>query len=104
MIRGACVLLAIAALAGCKRTKMATPEQCQRLLDHFAELKVAENPRAAALSAKDRDELREHVQAEMERDSDVHQVKYECVTEVTAAEYTCAVAAPTADRWSDCIE
>ena len=37
-------------------------------------------------------------------DPDVKQVKNQCQTEVTVAEYECAVKAPTAKAWNDCIE
>jgi hypothetical protein len=103
-MRAVGVFLAVLALVGCKHTVMATPDQCQQLLEHFIDLKVAEDPAAATMTPKDRAAVRERVTGEIQRDSDVQQVKYECVTEVTAAEYNCAIAATKASRWGDCIE
>lgn len=98
------VILGATCAAGCKHPEMATPPQCQSLLDHIVDLKLAEDPSTANLSPADRAARRTQITADLQTDSDVIQVKTQCTTQVTEAEYTCAIAAKTADRWSDCID
>jgi hypothetical protein len=89
---------------GCKRTEMASPAQCEKLLDRYIDLKLSEDPRAPALTSEARASLRATIAAAVLSDSDVRQVKTQCVTEVTEAEYTCAAVARTSKAWNDCIE
>ncbi len=104
----AAAALAVAApcigLCACSRTEMASPAQCERLLDRFIDLKLSEEPRAASMSSEDRARLRARIAGDVTTDSDVQQVKTQCQTEVTAMEYKCAIAAPTSKAWNDCIE
>jgi hypothetical protein len=83
---------------------MATPPECEQLLQHFIDLKVAEDPRGKGATDAARAELRIQISREVVSDSDVHQVQTQCLTEVTQAEYTCAMAAATARAWNDCIQ
>jgi hypothetical protein len=98
------LLLAVSAAVGCKRQAMATPSECEQLLQHFIDLKLAEDPRAKGASEAGRAELRTQISREILSDSDVRQVQTQCQTEVTQAEYSCAVAATTAHAWNDCIQ
>lgn len=100
----AALSLGICALCACKRTEMASPAQCERLLDRFIDLKISEDPRAASMSSEDRARLRGQIAADVASDSDVQQVKTQCQTEVTALEYKCAIAAATSKAWNGCIE
>jgi hypothetical protein len=93
-----------AATAACKRPDMASPAQCERLLDRFIDLKLSEDVAARAMSVEERARLRAKIATDVLGDSDVQQVKYQCETEVTRAEYECAVKAPTSRAWNDCIQ
>ena len=95
---------AILASVGCKRTQMASPAQCEKLLDRYIDLRLSEDPRAPALTSEARAILRAKIAAEVLSDSDVQQVRTQCETEVTEAEYTCATLARTSKAWNDCIE
>jgi hypothetical protein len=102
-VRAAAVIAALA-VAACKRTEMASPAQCDNLLNRFIDLKLSEDTRAPTMSPEDRAQLRAKIATDVSSDSDVHQVKTQCQTEVTAAEYRCAIAATTSRAWNDCIE
>lgn len=97
------VLFAIAGVA-CSKVPMASPAQCEKLLDRFIDLKLSEDPRARTMTSEDRAALRGKIAIEVLTDSDVQQVKTQCQTEVTEAEYKCAIAAPTSRVWNDCIQ
>jgi hypothetical protein len=88
----------------CKRTEMASTAQCEKLLDRFIDLKLSEDPRAPAMTSEERARLRGTLAAEVQSDSDVRQVKDQCQTEVTEAEYQCAIGARTSKAWNDCIQ
>ncbi|MGH7437589.1 MAG: hypothetical protein ACRENE_18075 [Polyangiaceae bacterium] len=92
-----------AAGAGCKRTEMASPAQCESLLERFIDLKLSEDKRAVSMSSEDRAHLRAQIASDVTSDSDVQQVTNQCQTEVTAIEYKCAIAAETSKVWNDCI-
>jgi hypothetical protein len=97
-------LLGAAGEVGCKRTPMASPAQCEKLLDRYIDLKLSEDPRARTMTSEARANLRGTIATDVLSDSDVQQVKTQCETEVTEREYTCAIAAPTSRAWNDCIE
>lgn len=94
---------AVACVAGCKRTDMASTAQCERLLDRFIDLELSEDPAARTMTSEDRARLRAKIATDALSDGDVKQVKYRCRTEVTEGEYECAVKAPTSRAWNDCI-
>jgi len=91
-------------LVGCKTQAMASPAQCEKLLERFIDLKLSEDPRARTMSAEERATLRGKIALEIQGDSDVRQVKDQCEAEVTEAEYACAVATRTSRAWNDCIQ
>ena len=96
--------LALLSAAGCKKTEMASQAQCDKLLEHFIDMKLSEDPRAPKMTSEDRAALRGKIALGVESDSDVQQVKNQCVTEVTASEYKCAIEAKTSRAWNDCIQ
>jgi hypothetical protein len=83
---------------------MASPAQCEKLIDRFIDLRLSEDPRARAMTSEARAALRGRIAAEALSDSDVRQVNTQCRTEVTETEYKCAIAAPTSRAWNDCIQ
>jgi hypothetical protein len=92
------------ALVACRRPAMASPAQCEKLVDRYIDLKLSEDPRARQMSSEDRARLRGTLATEVLSDSDVQQVEAECQAQVTEAEYTCAIAAASSKAWNDCIQ
>ena len=91
----AAVLVAVAAGA-CK--PKATPAQCDRLIERYAELVVREaHPDASAEIVKG---AQEQVKVEARGDDAFKN----CPSEVSRAEFDCAMAAPTADAVEKCLE
>lgn len=103
-LRLALVLGALLAASACKSRSMASTAQCAELFDRYIDLKLSESPGAASLSAEQRATRRAKIATEVLSDSDVQQVKTQCQTEVTSAEYDCAVKTTTSKGWNDCIE
>jgi len=99
----ACVVLALSG-AACKEASMASPAQCEKLLDRFIDLKLSEDSHARTMTSEDRAVLRGKIAMDVLSDSDVQQVRTQCQTEVTESEYKCAIAAPTSRVWNDCIQ
>jgi hypothetical protein len=101
------IIIALCALlfgVACKRPEMASAAQCEKLLDRFIDLKLSEDPRAPTMTSEDRAHLRGQIAMQVQSDSDVQQVKQQCETQVTEAEYRCAIQAPTSKAWNDCIQ
>jgi hypothetical protein len=96
--------LVVVAVVACKSAPMASAAQCERLLNRYIDLKLSEDPTASRLSTEDRAHLRGKIAMDVLTDSDVLQVKNQCLTEVTVAEYDCAVKAPSSRAWNDCIQ
>jgi hypothetical protein len=103
-IRRSCLVAGALLVAACKTQAMASPAQCEKLLERFIDLKLSEDPRARPMSTEDRATLRGKIALEVQSDSDVRQVKDQCEAEVTEAEYSCAVSARTSKAWNDCIQ
>jgi hypothetical protein len=96
LVRLVWLVASIGMLGGCK--KKVTQEQCDRLLDHFAELVVKEHaPDAGA----------DRIQAERdkERREAAHADEFKnCTSEVQTTEFDCAMNAPTSDAVIKCLE
>ncbi len=96
----AAIALAACALAGalaaCK--PKITPAQCDQLLDRYAQLVVTEKyPDAGPDRIKAE---QEHERAEARGDDAFKN----CSSEVSRAEFDCAMHAPTADAFEKCLE
>lgn len=98
-------LLACALVAGgaCDKTKMASTAQCERIRDRYVDLRLSEDPAAARMTTEDRAYFRGKLAAQVLSEPDVAKVNERCLAAVTEAEYDCAVKAPTAKAWNDCI-
>lgn len=83
---------------------MASAAQCERLLDRYIDLKLSEDAAAARMTTEDRARRKGQIAVQVLDDSDVKQVKNQCQTAISVAEYDCAVKAPTSKAWNDCIE
>jgi hypothetical protein len=98
------VLVAAASIGACKSQPMASAAQCEKLLDRYIDLKLSESPAARTMTDVDRAHLRGKIALDVLADSDVQQVKNQCETEVTEAEFHCAIKATTSRAWNDCIQ
>jgi hypothetical protein len=92
----AAAVACLAAAAACK--PKATPVQCDQLIERYAQLVVTERfPDASAAVVKTEQE-REKSEA---RGDDAFK---NCSSEVSRAEFDCAMRAPTADAFEKCLE
>jgi hypothetical protein len=90
------VTIALAFAAGCK--PKATGEQCEQLLDRYAELVVTERFADAGASQIKAEREREKSEA---RGDDAFK---NCSSEVSRTEFDCAMRAPSADAVEKCLE
>ncbi len=85
-----------ASLPACK--KKVTQEQCEQLLDRYAQLVV---------TAKMKDAPPEAVRAEQQREREAAKSDDDfknCMTELSTDDYTCAMGAKTPDALEKCLE
>jgi hypothetical protein len=104
MRRAGLLLLFGLAAASCKGRPMASAAQCERILDRYIDLRLSEDPTVLRMSTEDRANYKGKLALDVLSEPDAKQVKEQCQTEVTVAEYDCAVKAPTAKAWNDCIQ
>jgi hypothetical protein len=95
------VLGLVASGAGCKGK--VTKAECARIVEHFIDLKLKENPRYSTLTPALKATVRAQVKQEAESDPDVQQAENRCEEEITRQEFECASKAKTAAEWNDCI-
>jgi hypothetical protein len=91
----AAALLVLAA-GGCR--KRITREQCDALLDRYAELVVREQRPDASVADIQKEQQREREEA---RSDDAFR---NCTSEVEPAAHACAMKATTADEFERCLE
>jgi hypothetical protein len=97
LIRAALLIGAgIAALSACK--PKITPVQCDALVDRYAQLVVTEKLPDAGPGTIKAEQERERGEA---RGDDAFK---NCTSEVSRAEFDCAMRAPTADALEKCLE
>ncbi len=104
MRRRAPVVLALlvgALGAGCKNK--VSKAECARIVEHFIDLKLKENPKYGSLPANLKATVRAQVKKEAESDPDVQQAENRCEDEISRAEYECASKSKTAAEWNNCI-
>ena len=90
------ILLAILCTAGCK--PKASEADCDQLLERYAHLVVTEKYPDASPSDIDAEQRREKNEA---RGDDAFK---NCSSEVSRAEFQCAMRATTADAFEKCLE
>ncbi len=89
-------ILAVATVGGCK--KKISQEECDQLLDHFAELVVKERYADAGADAIAAERTRERQEA-------MHANEFKnCTSEVQTSEHECAMKAPSSDALIKCLE
>ncbi len=94
-------LLCLAMLTGCRGK--ATKADCARMIDHYLDLVLAEDPSLAKLPP---DQLA--AARAMKRELKLGEKSYamvhdRCETEVTGGEVRCALGASTAAEWDTCF-
>lgn len=89
-------LLGLALLGGCK--KKISQEQCDQLLDHFAELVVKERYPDAGADVVQTERTRERQEAKS-----ANEFK-NCTSEVQFPEHECAMKAQSSDALIKCLE
>lgn len=91
------LLLALALLAACQRSRPVTRDECDRLLDHYTELLIrTENVR---LSAAEHQQLRGEIRAR----ASVHRPFLACASELKREQMDCALAAFHPDEVERCL-
>jgi hypothetical protein len=91
-------LLIAAALLGTSCKKKVTQTECDRLLDHFADLVVREHSPDAGPDVVKAERQRERQEA-------VHANEFKnCTSEVQTNEFDCAMKAQTSDALIKCLE
>jgi hypothetical protein len=96
-VAAACLLATVAALVLACRPK-ATATQCDQLIDRYAQLVVTEKFPDASPEQIGSEREREKREA---RGDDAFK---NCSSEVSQAEFACAMGAPTADAFEKCLE
>jgi hypothetical protein len=92
----AALLVCAASLAGCKAK--ASASQCDQLIDRYATLVVTEKLADASAAQIQTEQAREKTAA---RGDDAFK---NCSSEVSQAEFECAMRAPTPDAFEKCLE
>jgi len=82
---------------------MASAAQCEHLFDRYVDLRLSEDRGAARMTSEERAHLRAALATEALARDDVHKVRTRCQTAVSEEAFRCAIAAPTARAWSDCL-
>jgi hypothetical protein len=90
------VMAAISALGACKAH--VSREQCDALVDHFADLVVHERMPSADAEVVAKETARERQEAALD-DSFKN-----CPTELRSDDYSCAMSAVTSDALIECLE
>ncbi len=90
------LLVSLALLGGCK--KKISQDQCDQLLDHFAELVVTERYPDAGADLITAERTRERQEAK-------HANEFKnCTSEVQISEHECAMKAQSSDALIKCLE
>lgn len=96
------VLLLGALALGCNGK--ATKEQCAEMLDKYLDMTIAGEPSLADLSPAEARAAREMKKALRKNEPSYARVANQCETEITKAEYRCAMKAPSPETWQACID
>ena len=82
----------------------ATKEQCNEMLDKYLDMTIAGEPGLTDLSPAELRAAREMKKALRKNEPSYARVATQCETEITKAEYRCAMKAPTPETWQACID
>jgi hypothetical protein len=103
-VRGALVAIAVGIVAAATACRgRASREECDQMMDHYVDLVIKEDATLASLPPESRAAARE-VKRELKRgEPSYRKVAEHCETDVTRAEASCAIDAPTSSSWENCI-
>lgn len=95
-LRLVAITIVTSSIAGC--SKKVTPQQCDAIVEHYAELVVRDTKKDASA---------EEIKAEKERET--KEAKSDdafrnCTSEIEPADYDCAMNASSADALEKCLE
>ena len=79
-------------------------DDCTRMLDHYLDMVIAQDPASRNLSPVQASAVRDMKRAVKKAEKSYTQVEAQCETEVTPSEYACAMGANIPDEWEACIE
>ena len=82
----------------------ATKEQCNEMLDKYLDMTIAGEQGPTDLSPAEQRAAREMKKALRKTEPSYARVATQCETEITKAEYRCAMKAPTPETWQACID
>ena len=88
--------------AACKRPP--STEECGRMLDRYVDMTAGRDPALAGLPETRAAEVRDAKRAAKRLEPSYGRSLEQCRSEVSRAEYDCAMAAPTPNDWEACIE
>jgi hypothetical protein len=89
-----------AALAGCGKV---SPDDCTKMVEHYLDLVMAEDPSVKGLPPQQVHTVRE-VKGEVRRGDPSYRRVYERCDSVTRSEYRCAMGADTSRAWEECLK
>ena len=81
-----------------------TNEDCSRMLDKYLDMAIAADPATRSLTETQASAVREMKRAVKKADRSYVKAQAQCETEVSRAEYDCAMKANIPDEWEACIE
>lgn len=94
--------LSILALSACSRR--ATPAQCAEMLDRYVDMTIDGDPALQRLPEEQRPAARAQKKQEKREGPDFQRASDQCLAEVSASEYACAMKAANGNEWEACIE
>lgn len=74
------------------------------MLDKYLDMTIAGEPGLTDLSPAEQRAAREMKKALRKNEPSYARVSTQCETEITKAEYRCAMKAPTPETWQACID
>jgi hypothetical protein len=81
-----------------------TREDCARMIDKYLEMVVAADPSANGLAETQASAVREMQRSLSKATHRYREARAQCETQVSRAEYDCAMNANIPDEWEACIE
>jgi hypothetical protein len=103
-VRSVVLLFGIGVFACAACNGKATKEQCNEMLDKYLDMTIAGEQGSSDLTPAEQRAAREMKKALRKNEPSYARVATQCETEITKAEYRCAMKAPTPETWQACID
>jgi hypothetical protein len=104
MRRPLLVIPIVLALTPLACNKKVTPDDCTRMLDHYLDMTIAEDPATRNLPPPQATAVRDMKRAVEKTTKSYAQHQTQCEREVSRSEYDCAMSANIPDEWEACID